>query len=353
MATTTTVFVQTGAGTNPILVDPERDIVAAVRWINGRAMNCLIEKLRGCEGVAAAPILKSCVSIWRPSFGSTGSHHPLRVIRTFLISPLSVLSLLTSACFMPKERSEASHRQSAMQSIRAAIGPSPWGMVGHFVVVEGVEYRFREAVPGDGNLSGLVSLQDASGAALLVLDFQCYARILDNGDVLLWREFRDKTVKRIVFHRFRLSALQPISRLRDTASDVRSRRVGAGPLPGTEHWELSSRMEAGVHSISIPHDWSQFEETLVLADHDAASDVDRMSRAVFAFDWETRCVEVFPQDWFNEGDYDFGYQWITRVHRRTDGRIEGDGIRLGQFELDAANRQVKRWIIKDPFYRIQ
>ena len=66
----------------------------------------------------------------------------------------------------------------------------------------------------------------------------------------------------------------------------------------------------------------------------------------------TRQVEVFPQDWFNDGSYDFGYQWITRVNRRVDGSIAGDGIRLGTFELDATNRMIKRWLTSDPFYRI-
>ncbi|HUG09402.1 MAG TPA: serine hydrolase [Opitutaceae bacterium] len=40
-------FVHTGAGSNLIYVDPEHDIVAVVRWIDGRAMNGFIEKLLG------------------------------------------------------------------------------------------------------------------------------------------------------------------------------------------------------------------------------------------------------------------------------------------------------------------
>lgn len=40
-------FVHTGAGSNLIYVDPEHDIVAVVRWIQGSAMNGFIEKLLG------------------------------------------------------------------------------------------------------------------------------------------------------------------------------------------------------------------------------------------------------------------------------------------------------------------
>jgi hypothetical protein len=133
---------------------------------------------------------------------------------------------------------------------------------------------------------------------------------------------------------------------------MRERKLGVAPLPRSEHWELSPQLEAGVHPLSLPHDWSRFEETLALADHDDANGFHRMARAVFAFDWTKRQVEVFPQDWFNTGDYDFDYQWITRVARCADGRIIGDGIRLGSFELDNTNRRIRKWLAQDPFYMI-
>ena len=38
--------------------------------------------------------------------------------------------------------------------------------------------------------------------------------------------------------------------------------------------------------------------------------------------------------------------------RQSDGKIVGDGIRLGSFELDDSNRQVKKWISKNPFHMI-
>jgi hypothetical protein len=42
-----TAFAHRGAGSNIIYVDPEHDIVAVVRWIQGSAMNGFIEKLLG------------------------------------------------------------------------------------------------------------------------------------------------------------------------------------------------------------------------------------------------------------------------------------------------------------------
>ena len=54
-------------------------------------------------------------------------------------------------------------------------------------------------------------------------------------------------------------------------------------------------------------------------------------------------ILCFPQDWFNKGDYDFGYQWITRVIRDPATKlIHGQGIRLSNFVLDETNRFQKR-----------
>ena len=44
---------------------------------------------------------------------------------------------------------------------------------------------------------------------------------------------------------------------------------------------------------------------------------------------------------FNRGDFDFGYQWITRVARDPKSRhIVGDGIRITPFRLDASGRKL-------------
>jgi len=62
---------------------------------------------------------------------------------------------------------------------------------------------------------------------------------------------------------------------------------------------------------------------------------------------------VYPQDWFNHGNFDFGYQWLTRIARDTEtGEITGDGIRIELFALDDSYRQLstdrlRRWLHHD------
>lgn len=57
-------------------------------------------------------------------------------------------------------------------------------------------------------------------------------------------------------------------------------------------------------------------------------------------------VFIYPQDWFNQDPkVDFGYQWITRaIRNKNNNHIIGEGIRIGKFELDETNRQLKRWL---------
>ena len=53
-------------------------------------------------------------------------------------------------------------------------------------------------------------------------------------------------------------------------------------------------------------------------------------------------VSVFPQDWWNRADLDFGYQWVTRVARDPNtGKIVGEGIRIQPFVLDSSCRELE------------
>jgi hypothetical protein len=230
----------------------------------------------------------------------------------------------------------------------SAIGPSPSGFRGSFNA-GGVTYRFRDTASSYSNLFGLVSLQDSQGTTLLIVDSRCYGQILEDGTVLLWREAGEKATSRVIFDSFSLAGLRPVTDPLAFAAQMRKEKMSISPLPKSEHWEISPYMKAGKHHISIPYDWSRFNETLVLADHEDFTVHHKMARAIFTFSWAQRQVEVFPQEWFNTGDYDFGYQWIAHVVRRKDGAIIGEGIRLGSFELDESNRRVKKWLAQDPF----
>ena len=56
-------------------------------------------------------------------------------------------------------------------------------------------------------------------------------------------------------------------------------------------------------------------------------------------------LDMLPQDWFNAGDFDRGYQWPTRAARDDKTRrIVGDGIRIEPFVLDESGRRIAAWL---------
>jgi len=142
-------------------------------------------------------------------------------------------------------------------------------------------------------------------------------------------------------------ATGPAQNLRDQKAKV----AYEGGAPSV--FEARTNVGAGVYPISAPEPFLGLPEILVLADcgAEASNHVDTMSQAIFAFDFKGGQVTVLPQRWFNEGSYDFGYQWITRVQREpASGRIVGEGIRLGNFRLDRSATQVEEWLHRDAFY---
>jgi hypothetical protein len=107
---------------------------------------------------------------------------------------------------------------------------------------------------------------------------------------------------------------------------------------------LATSVQPGDHNTSFPDAFKEVDELLVLAQSAAAGPKGRSSLCLFVTHPAAGTVEVIPQDWFNEGDFDFGYQWPTRVLRDpTTRKIVGDGIRLGVFVLDSTHRNVERW----------
>jgi hypothetical protein len=52
---------------------------------------------------------------------------------------------------------------------------------------------------------------------------------------------------------------------------------------------------------------------------------------------------VYPQDWFNKDEsIDYGYQWLTRAIKSPDTNlIQGQGMRMNDFNLDETNRRLK------------
>jgi hypothetical protein len=190
-------------------------------------------------------------------------------------------------------------------------------------------------------------------------DFQCYVHPLEGSRILVWyAEVVEQGVlatSAIHFCLLDVARLQPIGDLRAAASLLgKSRRFYAEGGMIAE-FAIPTDLDDGVHEVLIPSEFSSCGELLVLAHSTAQGRVenhfDTMHLRLWVLDCRSGKLEIVPQDWYNEGSYDFGYQWVTRVARLHDGvGVVGEGIRLGIFRLDDSLRKVDAWLIEDLFY---
>ena len=105
---------------------------------------------------------------------------------------------------------------------------------------------------------------------------------------------------------------------------------------------VPAAVKAGLNRFVFPPPLKTLPEVLMLGDNASIAGTG-MKRSIYCMRPNDGNIEVLPQDWFNLGNFDFGYQWITKVVRDPDsGRICGTGIRLKSFILDENGRQVEQ-----------
>lgn len=238
-------------------------------------------------------------------------------------------------------------------------GPSPWYLRAPWASLVTSGGRWTWNFYDEPKLAGLSRLIAPNKTTVLLLDFGCYVFPLTNDRILIWHESgREEATKtgppKITFLILQLNELHPFADHSSAAADMRDTKRWIR-FEGTSSvvFEVPTEVCEGEHAISPPASFVELLEILVLADYgsDVGNHFDKMFRAIFAFDFKERRLTVLPQQWFNEGDYDFGYQWITRVQREsTTGQIVGEGIRLGNFRLAPSATQIAEWLHKDVFY---
>src|SRR5262249_39422467 len=81
------------------------------------------------------------------------------------------------------------------------------------------------------------------------------------------------------------------------------------------HFVISTNLAPGTHKVSFPAPFKDINELLILAQSTAASGKFGSNLCLFIVGPASNTVEVVPQDWFNEGPFDYDYQFITRVAR--------------------------------------
>ena len=185
----------------------------------------------------------------------------------------------------------------------------------------------------------------------LILDFQCYVQKTAENNLLIWYEQTDDKntekleIKILLIDINKLSDIDDPDKISEKLNQ--NNKVGyIGNL--ISEFSIDKKLEFGTHEIQVPFDLKEIDEFLILAksvsNGQESNYWDKMSLALYVVNFKKHTVKIVPQDWFNKGNFDFMYQWPTRVKRETKtNRIFGDGFRIGAFKLTKDNRQIKKW----------
>ncbi len=234
-----------------------------------------------------------------------------------------------------------------------APGPSPWYLAAPSAAPTTAAGGWTWARREEPESGGFSTLLTPDGEPVLRIDSHCYVCPLPDDRLLAWHvsdghASDTAAAPHVTFVVLELNALVSLRGIGVVGRDVDAFRRwlwfdGGSPVS----FSFRTDVGEGTHTLAPPVEFRALPELLVLADYgsERSNGFDRMYRAIFAFDFSAGCVSVLPQRWFNEGKYDFSYEWITRVQREpATGRIVGEGIRLGNFRLDASGTQVEAWL---------
>lgn len=233
------------------------------------------------------------------------------------------------------------------QLFRRVPGPSPWYLADDVVPIEG--FSWRKADTDKKESAGKILLQNSSGI-VGVFDMYNYVSTLDRSALLVWnqRPMRGQSVNVSPVELFviELDKLEPLSQPLDAVyAHLNAKRsffvVGGAP---SARMELQTSNVDSFLQADFPDAMRSMGELLILCHSSGVPVTDKsVDLALIVAEPRASVYRLYPQDWFNHADMDFGYQWVTRVVRNPNtGRIEGEGFRIPPFVLDKSMRKLER-----------
>ena len=223
--------------------------------------------------------------------------------------------------------------------LNAAPGPCPWYMHKFAPAVSGCTWGELELEEDKG---GSIALFDADGAPLAVFSIYTYCLLVTEHTLLVWNQ------RAAAQH----SPSQPITCIILTIPDLRPLNEAPRDLLeqiGTAHnfvlhqcssavvFEIPTDVEPeSPQRLTLPEPLQHTKELLFLC---KTTGIVKESpyednKGIVVANPAKGFYTIYPQEWWNRSDADFGYVWITRIARGRDGHVYGDGIRMGAFRLD-------------------
>jgi hypothetical protein len=224
------------------------------------------------------------------------------------------------------------------------LGPSPWYLHHRGWHTAHGDWYWHPVDP-NGSLAGICELRDQRHKVRALAGFTCYARLLTPDCVLLWHSVVPTasliplpSVQFVSLHLGELPEIENPDGFHQGLTSGQSHLAFEGNA--ADMWKCATTLSPGMNHVNIPSFLNMADELLVLADGEYPAESNLPRRCIWSIKPKEGIIEVIPQDWFNRGNYDFGYQWITRVWRDESGRLCGDGIRIPAFRLTSDGRDL-------------
>jgi hypothetical protein len=239
-------------------------------------------------------------------------------------------------------------RNESLQILDSAPGPTPWYMAAgtREIPSERGLLSWWDATSGAKQGGGKKALTTSDGTALALFNYYCYLKLLGQRRLLAWTTNTPYPPNLVFFRVIDVDRLDPIRDVESACAEIDAnslRWLASGGDLATVR--IPANLDAGTNRWEFPLEMQVLDELLLLCHGNETS--------LWIIRPKDGTVEVYPQDWFNHGDYDFGYQWPTRVARDPEtGIIVGDGIRIDLFALDDSYRQLsvprlRQWLDHD------
>jgi hypothetical protein len=255
--------------------------------------------------------------------------------------------MLSSLNLLQHLKTDVSSDEMNQQTLLdGAPGPSPWYLREDKPPLPG--YRWKSAGSG-ASYAGKTFLK-RDNDVVAILDFENYVTVLDQSTLLI-RSQSAKLSEPTPPVNFNLVEPNSLKSLNENLEEIcRSMKLSNQRLilggGSVETFSLdTTRIEIGIGG-SFPQQIEAVEEILLFCSSSAIGLADGWNRANLALmiaKPKSSTFSLYPQDWFNTGSFDYGYQWATRVVRDpVTGLIHGDGIRIGSFVLDNSLRNLRK-----------
>ena len=242
-------------------------------------------------------------------------------------------------------RPGAPTREEATRLLSAAPGPSPW-----FLNVDTPILDSRWGRLAWAHQHSVSVLRDPEGSARLILGSGVFTLCLSPRTLLVWYGPQrlttdgDSVSGRVHFRMIDTDDLEVVKDV-DFASRILNKHslrlilFSASNQSQEPDLSIPIAAEGGAMSMGIRREFDTITELLFFVNYR----VDHVT--LWSLRPGVRMLEMWPQDWFNSGNYDYGYEWPTRAARDpVTGSIVGEGFRLPTFLLDASGRNVAAWL---------